>query len=218
MRPAARSADIRPTSPDRTPAEGRRTPDADALILRMVARGTRLAASQGRATHHAMLESMLDPAMLAPEKLRPLLRREYEQLVELGVFEDERIELLRGQLVTMSPQGPPHATVTARLAQHLIRALDDSFDVRSHSPFAATDDSEPEPDVSVSRRQRRRAYAENDTPEYWVFDLRTKTVFVHTRPANGTYTLVEKRGRGDVLRPTRLPGLALSVSKMFSGR
>lgn len=188
---------------------------------------------------------MLDPALLAPEKLRPLRRREYEQLVDLGAFEDERVELLRGQLVTMSPQGASHATVTARLAQQLIRMLDDSFDVRSHSPFAATDDSEPEPDVSVSMRQRRRAYhpskalllievaesslrkdrriksaiyAENGVPEYWVFDLRTKTVFVHTRPEDGQYTLTEKRGRGDVLRPTVLPGVALSVSKILSGR
>ncbi|MBA3457477.1 MAG: Uma2 family endonuclease [Deltaproteobacteria bacterium] len=188
---------------------------------------------------------MLDPALLAPEKVRPLLRREYEQLVELGVFEDERVELLRGQLVTMSPQGASHATVTARLAQYLIKMLDDAFDVRSHSPFAATDDSEPEPDVSVSRRQRRRAYhpskalllievaesslrkdrriksaiyAENGVPEYWLFDLRTRTVFVYTRPQHGLYTLVEKRGRGDSLRPTKLAGVALSVSKVLSGR
>lgn len=188
---------------------------------------------------------MLDPALLAPEKPRPLRRREYEQLVDLGAFEDERIELLRGQLVTMSPQGASHATVTARIAQFLIRALDDSFDVRSHSPFAATDDSEPEPDVSVSRKQRRRAYhpskalllvevaesslrkdrkiksaiyAENGAPEYWIFDVRSKTVFVYTRPYDGVYTHVGRRSRGDVLRPTQLPGVALSVSKMFSGR
>lgn len=188
---------------------------------------------------------MLDPALLAPETLRPLRRREYEQLVDLGAFEDERVELLRGQLVTMSPQGASHATVTARLAQYLIRMLDDSFDVRSHSPFAATDDSEPEPDVSVSRRQRRRAYhpskalllievaesslrkdrrikseiyAENGVAEYWIFDLRTKTVFIYTRPQAGVYTVVEKRGRGDVLRPATLPGVTLSVSKVLSGR
>ncbi|MBA3392456.1 MAG: Uma2 family endonuclease [Deltaproteobacteria bacterium] len=188
---------------------------------------------------------MLDPAVLAPETLRPLRRREYEQLVELGTFDDERVELLRGQLVTMSPQGASHATVTARIAQHLIRALDDSFDVRSHSPFAATDDSEPEPDVSVSRRQRRHAYhpskalllievaasslrkdrdikaaiyAENGAPEYWIFDIRTKTVHVYTRPRSGRYASTEKRVRGDVLRPTTLPEISIAVSKMFSGR
>jgi Uma2 family endonuclease len=109
-----------------------------------------------------MLEVVLDPDLLVPERIvsrrRLLSRRAYDQLVSRGVFGDERIELLRGRLVTMSPQGDLHSTVTARIAQRLIRALDATFEVRSHSPFAATDDSEPEPDVSVSLAQRRRAY------------------------------------------------------------
>src|SRR5687768_4755289 len=101
---------------------------------RGLACGTRSAMCAGRRGHHAMLEAMLDPALLAPETVRPLRRREYEQLVELGVFENERIELLRGQLVTMSPQGAPHSSITARIAQYLIRRLDDTYEVRSHSP------------------------------------------------------------------------------------
>jgi hypothetical protein len=61
-------------------------------------------------------------------------------------------------------------------------------------------------------------YADNGAPEYWIFDVRSKTVFVYTRPQDGVYTHVVRRGRGDVLRSTQLPGVALSVSKMFSGR
>lgn len=188
-----------------------------------------------------MLDPMLDPVLLAPEKVRPLLRHEYERLVELGAFEDERVELLRGQLVTMSPQGAPHSTITARIAQRLIRALDRSFEVRSHSPFAATEDSEPEPDVSVSRRPRRRAYhpskalllievaasslridrkiksaiyAENGAPEYWIVDVRSKSVHVFTRPRNGEYT-ISKHLRAGALRPTELPGVKLTVAQLF---
>jgi hypothetical protein len=41
----------------------------------------------------------------AAEGLRPLRRVEYERMVELGMFEDEKIELLRGVLVQMSPIG-----------------------------------------------------------------------------------------------------------------
>ena len=52
-----------------------------------------------------MFEIMLDPAEYAPETLRPLWRSDYEQLISAGVFGDERVELLRGQIVTMSPQG-----------------------------------------------------------------------------------------------------------------
>lgn len=57
---------------------------------------------------NAIVDPMRTPALVAPERLRPLKRREYERLVELGVFGDERIELLRGALVEMSPQGEPH--------------------------------------------------------------------------------------------------------------
>src|SRR4051812_32574654 len=104
-----------------------------------------------------MVDDMLDPALLAPERVRGLRRVEYDALVEQGAFEDERVELLRGVLVEMSPQGEPHSQLTALLAQRLGKLLDfDRYDVRSHSPYAATDDSEPEPDVSVSLRARNK--------------------------------------------------------------
>jgi len=194
-----------------------------------------------------MFDFMLDPDVVRPDKViarpRPLSRRAYDRLVERGVFDDERIELLRGQLVTMSPQGGLHSTVTARLAQHLIRALADAYEVRSHSPFAATDDSEPEPDISVSRKQRRRAYhpsralllvevaesslrkdrlvkaeiyAEARAAEYWIVDLATKSVFVHTDPYRGAYrSIVQLRSR-DWLRPVMLPELSFRIADLFS--
>lgn len=49
-----------------------------------------------------MLDPMLDVALLGPEHVRPLHRREYEDLIELGAFNDERVELLRGVLIEMS--------------------------------------------------------------------------------------------------------------------
>jgi Uma2 family endonuclease len=195
-----------------------------------------------------MLEFMLDLDLLAAEKVlprRPLSRRAYDKLVERGVFEDERIELLRGRLVTLSPQGSAHATVTARLAQRLIHMLDLTYDVRSHSPYAATDDSEPEPDISVSRRKKRghyhpskalllvevsesslrkdrllkaAIYAENRAPEYWIVALSTRSVFVHTDPARGEYRSVARLGRGDVLRPRLLPGIEIPVADVFAAR
>ena len=50
-----------------------------------------------------MLVPMFDRESLGPERIRPLSRAEYERMVELGMFEDEQVELLRGLLVTMSP-------------------------------------------------------------------------------------------------------------------
>jgi len=193
-----------------------------------------------------MVELVLDPELLKPQKVvprrRPLSRRAYDALVARGVFDDERIELLRGQLVTMSPQGGLHAAVSARIAQRLIGLLDGSYDVRSHSPYAASDDSEPEPDISVSRRARRlryhpskalllievsesslrkdrlvkaEIYAENRAPEYWIVDLASRSVFVHTEPARGTYRSIVRLRRKDVLRPVYVPGIELTVAELF---
>ena len=192
-----------------------------------------------------MLDSMLERSRSVAGEVRPLRRREYDHLVRLGVFADERIELLRGQLVRMSPQGAPHASITAWLGRKLGRALDESFEVRQHSPFAASDDSEPEPDVSVSRARKRgyyhpskalllievaesslridrhikaAIYAENGAPEYWIVDLSARAVWAFTEPAGGAYRSVERLGRRATLRPTRLPQIALSIADLFATR
>ena len=188
-----------------------------------------------------MLDFMLDFEALAPEAIRKLSRREYDKLVELGVFEDERVELLRGMLVTMSPQGEGHATITSWFAQQLGVMLGMDYDVRAHCPYAASDDSEPEPDVSVSRRvhgifkhpanplllievsdssirkdKRIKApiYAEACAPEYWIVDISDKqiVVAVHTDPTPNGYRSVAMLRAGDVLRPSRLPGIEIAVS------
>jgi hypothetical protein len=55
-------------------------------------------------------------ADLAPERVRPLKRTEYETMVAAGSFADERVELLEGVIVEMSPQAllmrPPSSRST----------------------------------------------------------------------------------------------------------
>ena len=67
--------------------------------------------------------SVIDTSVLAPERIRPLRRAEYERLVELGYFEDEKIELLDGMLVEMSPIGAEHAYAVQQLNILLTPAL-----------------------------------------------------------------------------------------------
>ncbi len=191
-----------------------------------------------------MLDFMFDPRELAPETIRVWSRHEYDRLVSLGMFAEERIELLRGMLVTMSPQGVAHSGITAWFAQWLIRHLDERWDVRSHSPYAAGDDSEPEPDVSVSpatnnpteahpskavllieisdsslakdRRIKAPIYAEAGVPEYWIVDISGDQlcVEVHTDPAPSGYRRVEILRDDDVLRPTQLLRIEIAVREI----
>src|SRR5690349_6703501 len=58
-----------------------------------------------------------------PDRIRPLRRTEYDQLIVLGAFQDEKIELLEGVLVPMSPIGPPHSSVVDNLTALLVPAL-----------------------------------------------------------------------------------------------
>ena len=66
-----------------------------------------------------------------------------------GALDDARVELLYGRLVSMSPQGGPHSYSVSQLMTLLVRALGERARVRVQAPFAAPDDSEPEPDVAL---------------------------------------------------------------------
>jgi Uma2 family endonuclease len=173
------------------------------------------------------------------EGIRPLRRVEYDKLVELGAFQDERIELLRGVLVPMSPIGAPHSATIDRLTRLLVLALDGRGTVRVQNPFAALDDSEPEPDLSVvpfgdydgghperahivievaesslarDRGVKLRIYAENGVPEYWIVNLVDRRIEVHTEPTPAGYASVRHFSAGQAIRLTRFEGVEICVA------
>lgn len=190
-----------------------------------------------------MLASMLDPHLLRPERVRPLRASEYMRLVEAGVFEDERVELLGGVLVAMSPQGPWHADIVRYLVERLVLALRGRAWVRPHSGLRVADDSVPEPDVAVVPKGRRGVqaswanlvievsesslrkdrlvktgyYAACGIREYWIIDLKHGHVEVFTDPAarRRRYRGHTVLGRGDTLRPTMLDGVAIAVKDVL---
>lgn len=180
-------------------------------------------------------------SMVEMEQIRRITRREYDLMVERGILEeDEKIELLRGQIVPMSPIGTPHTTLVIWLNERLIRALDPSYEVRPACPFAADDYSEPEPDLAVRKKDNRRdhptelllvievsdsslrkdrgikqaIYAGAGVPEYWIFDVVHDLVEVYTRPRGETYEQLQTLRAGDVLRPTQIPELAIPIDEL----
>ena len=85
-----------------------------------------------------------------------LTRRDYYRLGEAGVFdEDDRVELLEGQLVDMSPIGPRHAIVTDNLNELLVREFAGRARVRCQQPMVLDDGSEPRQDFALVRRPWR---------------------------------------------------------------
>ena len=85
-------------------------------------------------------------------RLRRWTREEYDRLVAVGVLgEDERVQLVEGEIVEMSPQSAAHATALCLAEEVLRRTFGEGFVVRVQLPLALGPDSEPEPDVAVVR-------------------------------------------------------------------
>jgi len=79
--------------------------------------------------------------------------RDYHRLAEAAVLgEDDRVELLEGQLVDMSPIGPRHALATDALTELLVLAVAGRAAVRVQNPIVLDDASEPQPDFALVRR------------------------------------------------------------------
>jgi Uma2 family endonuclease len=183
---------------------------------------------------------------LAPMGIRPLRRAEYDRLVAAGAFEGERVELVRGRLIRMSPQGPVHFAVVQRLIKALYAPLTDRATVISQSPVALLDD-EPEPDVAVvplavdfyesglptapylvievsdstikyDQTVKARLYAEAGVPEYWLVDVRARRVLVHRGPGAEGYASVAEAGEGDALAVPGFEDVRVELALVLPGR
>lgn len=96
-----------------------------------------------------------EPAVLTSHpaaSIRLLTVSEYHRMGEAGIFtETERVELIEGQLIAMSPIGSPHFAAVNTLNRLLVRAVGDLAVVSVQNPVRLNDKSEPEPDLALIR-------------------------------------------------------------------
>ena len=78
-------------------------------------------------------------------------------MVAMDMFRGERIELIHGRLVEMSPQNIPHAGTIQILTRLLVPPLVGRADVRVQLPFVVGEDSVPEPDLALVAPERPRS-------------------------------------------------------------
>lgn len=157
------------------------------------------------------------PIAAGPSPWR-VTRAEYHRLGVLGFFAGKRVQLIRGEVVVMSPMGSPHAVAVRLAADALEAAFGAGFHARSQLPLAIAG-SEPDPDAAVVRGVPRdhaaahpatallvvevsdstldfdltvkaELYAEAGVPEYWVVDLASRTLRVlrDPRPVAGGHS------------------------------
>lgn len=191
-----------------------------------------------------MLDSMADledaPSM---PKVRGLYRSEYQKLVDLGVFEGQHVELIDGQVVEMSPQGPAHGWVITNLAQVLRSIIPPSMIVREEKALVVGMRSQLVPDITVVNRPKRytddhpheaflivevantsvrydltskaAAYAAMGVPEYWVVDVNAETVTDHKHASLDGFRTKMVYRRGDAIPPVAFPDHRVLVDEVF---
>jgi Uma2 family endonuclease len=177
-----------------------------------------------------------------PEEPRhKITRAEFDRMVAAGCFDDKHTELLYGELFTMTI-GPMHAHLTRLLNHLLVLAIGNRGQVGPGSPLAASDYSEPEPDLAVfptgkfdedhpstafwiievsdstlrkDRGIKARLYAETEVPEYWVVDVQGQTIEVYTQPLNGKYQRAVTYRAGETASPAAFPDVKVPVDTLF---
>jgi Uma2 family endonuclease len=176
-----------------------------------------------------------------PADRGPVTRAEYEALVRRGALDDARVELLHGRLVSMSPPGETHTYSVSQLMTLLVRALGERARVRVQAPFAAPDESEPEPDVAVvdpgdyldghpetasliievaetslaRDRAKARLYAAAGVPEYWIVNLPERLLEAHREPGAEGYRVMTRHGRTGLLHLVSFPDVEVRVADVL---
>jgi Uma2 family endonuclease len=171
---------------------------------------------------------------------------EYFRLGEIGVLaENERVELIDGEVVAMSPEGGRHFACVARLMRLLYGRVPGAT-VLSHGTLFLPDEYRPMPDVmilrpsaddyesvrpthhdamvvievsdstlSFDRYQKAARYADAAIPEYWLVDLTRDTISVHQNPVAGQYTEVQVYRAGEARNAARLGGREIAVDAVL---
>jgi Uma2 family endonuclease len=184
----------------------------------------------------------MEEAEILQERLRPLKVSEYVALAELGAFDDERVELLRGQVVRMSPQSEEHSWVMGMMNNRLVELFGRWATVRPGLPLHASEDSMPEPDFALTQKMKapgpypQRAlllvevsfsslrldrkikaplYAEGGSPEYWIVDVAAAQLEVFRAPVAGRWTEHFTLSAKDTIRPVSFPEVDFELRELL---
>lgn len=167
---------------------------------------------------------------------------EYHRLDEFNE-NGRRTELIRGILIEKMSKSPLHRTIASLLYKLFSAQLPRGFSVWKEEPLTLAD-SEPEPDIAVTRgaesdfatshpttaelvvevavssatldRQNAALYAEAGVKEYWIVLGPERRVEVYRQPLNGRYQETRVVGMDETLECVGVPGVRIHVSDLFA--
>ncbi|MBE7507633.1 MAG: Uma2 family endonuclease [Planctomycetia bacterium] len=145
-----------------------------------------------------------------PPRARKWSREEYYRMAEAGLFEGQRVQLIDGDILEMSPQGYRHAQGIGLVQASVQRVFSADVWIRVQLPLTCPDGSEPEPDIAVVRGSPRdypqhpttallvvevsdasseldlgkktSLYASTGIDDYWVVDMVENCVHIFRKP------------------------------------
>jgi Uma2 family endonuclease len=97
---------------------------------------------------------------------------QYHRMVEAGIWEGCRVELLNGVVVEMSPEGMPHASRSTTTGEYLREVLGSQVQIREGHPITLPNGSEPEPDIAIVQRMPDHYLSHHPYPEniFWIIE------------------------------------------------
>ncbi len=91
---------------------------------------------------------------------------QYRRMIETGILkEDDRVELIEGEIVEMSPIGSQHASYVNTLTALLFARIGHTCIVSVQNPVHLNDLSEPQPDIAVLKLRADRYRDQHPAPE-----------------------------------------------------
>lgn len=168
---------------------------------------------------------------------------EFDKLIEVGLLgEDDRVELIEGEIVPMAAKGNRHDHIKDVLAEFLQDHRPGGVRISVESGWSPIASVYYEPDLRVYPKQlqpravaaaaillmieiadsslafdlgsKAGIYAGLGVEEYWVVDAWSLVTHVHREPSAGRYARVTQVQPGELLAPSRLTGLDLRMSDL----
>ena len=174
---------------------------------------------------------------------RPWTRAEIEAMVKAGIIdEDERFELIGGEVVPMSPKGARHELVKLTLAEALVQPARSDIWVAPETTLWLDEISFVEPDFCIWPRsiapgsqrghdvmlvieiadtslrydlgRKVGIYAAFGIPEVWVIDANELVTHVYRQLGAEGYRDVSEAGPSDEIRAVRVPEISMCLSAL----
>jgi Uma2 family endonuclease len=160
--------------------------------------------------------------------------KEWHNLVDSGMLEGKKVELLEGEIATMSPEKPIHSSRIVKIADYLRDILRGVAQVREAHPVTLDNfphsygASEPEPDIAIVRIDENYYESRHPYPEdiYWLIEISNKTLKidlevksrVYARNGISEYWVIDLTGKKLILHTQPVNNSYSKIMEIVDGK